>query len=186
MVLALLLTTTNVSSQPEEPAPPFVETAQAQAKRLQTSLQERLKSAVRSGGLVQAIEVCHDSAPDIAKTLSNTSGWTIGRTSLKYRNPSNKPTAQELAVLKLFEQKKATGTNIDDLEWWQETDGYRFYMKAIPTKPVCLGCHGQAISPSVDALLKELYPEDAARGYRVNTIRGAFTLKQKKPPREVE
>jgi hypothetical protein len=47
-------------------------------------------------------------------------------------------------------------------------------MKAIPTKIVCLKCHGSEIDPKIVAKLDELYPEDKAVGYKQGDIRGAF------------
>jgi hypothetical protein len=53
-------------------------------------------------------------------------------------------------------------------------------MRALPTQPLCLACHGDAasLSPAVSARLKELYPEDRAVGYTVGQIRGAMTIKR--------
>ena len=50
------------------------------------------------------------------------------------------------------------------------------YMKAIPTAELCVVCHGSDIDPYVDARIRELYPDDQARGFKPGDIRGAFTL----------
>ncbi|HSV28201.1 MAG TPA: DUF3365 domain-containing protein [Candidatus Omnitrophota bacterium] len=49
----------------------------------------------------------------------------------------------------------------------------------MPTGNVCLGCHGTEIQPEVGAKLTALYPADQARGYRLNDLRGAFTLEKR-------
>jgi hypothetical protein len=49
-------------------------------------------------------------------------------------------------------------------------------MSAIPTKKICLECHGANLAPEVAARLDALYPEDRARGFKIGDIRGAFTL----------
>jgi hypothetical protein len=54
-------------------------------------------------------------------------------------------------------------------------------MKAIPTAAQCLNCHGESISPEVDAKLKALYPNDQARGFKEGDLRGAFTLAKPVP-----
>jgi hypothetical protein len=64
---------------------------------------------------------------------------------------------------------------------WQEIadDGGRRefrFMKAITTQPLCLTCHGEAISPEVAAKLSELYPDDRATGFREGDLRGAFVV----------
>ena len=84
-------------------------------------------------------------------------------------------------MLKQFDARKAQGEPIDKLEFFAVIDDdqgqktFR-YMKAIPTAALCLGCHGEHLAPEVDAKLKELYPNDAARGFKEGDLRGAFTL----------
>jgi hypothetical protein len=39
-------------------------------------------------------------------------------------------------------------------------------------------CHGSDIDPYVDARIRELYPDDQARGFKPGDIRGAFTITQ--------
>jgi hypothetical protein len=110
----------------------------------------------------------------------------IGRTSLKLRNPANAPDNWELAVLKQFEARKEQGESADKLEFFAVIDDdqgqktFR-YMKAIPTAALCLNCHGENVPAEVDAKLKELYPNDQARGFQEGDLRGAFTLAQPVP-----
>jgi hypothetical protein len=131
-------------------------------------------------GPLKAIEVCNVAAPAIAADAS-ANGWTVGRTSLKARNPKNAPDAWEEAALKEFDAAKAKGADLKTLEKSEivEKDGVRTFrfMKAIPTAAEpCLACHGEAIKDPVKAKLAELYPADKATGYKEGDIRGAFTL----------
>ncbi|HKJ77298.1 MAG TPA: DUF3365 domain-containing protein [Gammaproteobacteria bacterium] len=143
-------------------------------------LKGELKSAMKEGGPVNAIEVCNTVAPGIAKKQSEQSGWAVGRTSLKVRNPDNAPDAWEREVLNRFEARKAEGEPAKKLMHAEvvEQDGQKRVrvMKAIPTGKVCLKCHGTDIDPKVKAKLDELYPQDKARGFNKGDIRGAFTL----------
>ena len=143
-------------------------------------LKGELKSAMKEGGPVNAIEVCNTVAPAIAKKQSEKSGWDVGRTSLKVRNPDNAPDAWEREVLNRFEARKADGEPPQKLMHAEvvEQDGQVRVMKAIPTGEVCLKCHGSNIDPKVEAKLDELYPNDKARGFSKGDIRGAFTLSQ--------
>ncbi|MFN7177274.1 MAG: DUF3365 domain-containing protein, partial [Thermaurantiacus sp.] len=52
------------------------------------------------------------------------------------------------------------------------------YMRAIPTAPQCLACHGpeEAIAPAVRAAIAERYPDDRATGFRAGELRGAFSI----------
>ncbi len=51
-------------------------------------------------------------------------------------------------------------------------------MKAIPTAPLCLTCHGANVDPSLREKIEAVYPNDAAVGYNEGDIRGAFTITQ--------
>jgi hypothetical protein len=143
------------------------------------ALVAELKWALEHGDPADAVKVCHVVAPELAKDLSDQYHWDIGRTSLKTRNPNNNPDAWERDVLNTFEKRKREGESIAGLEYYEETkDGFR-YMKAIPTKGLCLTCHGDNIPPEVQAKLDKYYPEDKATGFQVGDIRGAFTLIQR-------
>ena len=54
------------------------------------------------------------------------------------------------------------------------------YMRALPTQPLCLNCHGlpEQLTPAVKEKLKALYPDDKAIGYRPGEIRGAMTIRK--------
>ena len=149
------------------------------------ALQKQLKSAMTDGGPTAAIEVCNVAAPEIAQSESAARGWSVGRTSLKLRNPDNAPDEWELAVLRDFDARKAAGEDPGTLDHAEfvAVDGQRIfrYMKAIGTQPVCIVCHGTSIGPEVVAKLDALYPDDRARGFTVGDIRGAFTISQPVP-----
>lgn len=154
--------------------------AKALIKQFATSLQSELVSAIKSGGPVHAIGVCQEKAPAIAASLSETSDWEIGRTSLKTRNTKNAPDAWETRVLEQFESLKAAGNPVPEMAYSEvvKVDGQKVYrfMKPIPTQEVCLTCHGSDIDPKLAQAIDAAYPEDQARGYSAGDIRGAFTL----------
>ena len=167
-------------------APPEVVASREVVQKLGAALKDALQQAIQSGGPVNGITVCHDKAGQMATDLSQQSGMLAGRTSLKVRNSANAPDNWELAVLKQFEARKAQGEPVDHLEFFAVIDDdqgqktFR-YMKAIPTAALCLSCHGENIPADVDAKLKELYPNDQARGFKEGQLRGAFTLAQPVP-----
>ena len=141
------------------------------------ALKGELEGAMKAGGPVNAINTCNLKAPEIAHMVSAKKGWDVARTSLKLRNPSNAPDAWETRVLEYFDKRAAAGDDKAKMEFYQVVDGNFRYMKAIPTaeKP-CLMCHGEKVDPKVEASLKDLYPDDKARGYKAGDIRGAFTI----------
>lgn len=156
--------------------------SRAAVKSFMTQLKGELQAGMKNGGPANAISVCHTKAPHIASESSKQQGWSIGRTSLKTRNAKNNPDDWELAVLKKFEERKAAGEDLKKMEFAEivEADGKKAfrYMKAIPTGAICLNCHGETLKPEVESKLKELYPQDQARGFKEGDIRGAFTIKQ--------
>ncbi|MDJ0947594.1 MAG: DUF3365 domain-containing protein [Alphaproteobacteria bacterium] len=159
-----------------------VAASRAAVKEFATALQGQLKAALEAGGPSEAISVCNVAAPEIAASISERTGWTVGRTSHKLRNPGNAPDAWEAATLKEFRTAANTGAKLAKLERWEIVDadgGRQFrYMKAIPTGKPCLTCHGSEIDPAIVARLDALYPEDQARGFQLGELRGAFTITQ--------
>jgi len=145
-------------------------------------LKSHLQSAIIQGGPTEAITVCSEIAPDIARRFSNQTGWEIGRTALKYRNPNNAPDEWEKKGLKDFQKQRQAGKPVKKMEIHAvvEMNGstYFRYMKAIGTKGICVTCHGSSIAPKVAAAIDKRYPDDQARGFTVGDVRGAFTIIQ--------
>ncbi len=143
-------------------------------------LKGELEVAIKTGGPANAIKVCQQRAPAIAHEMSAKTGWQVGRTSLKLRNPANMPDAWELKVLNKFEERKAAGEDPAKIAYAEVVtrDGMqRFrFMKAIPTAELCLNCHGSELKPEVVTTLDKYYAADKARGFNVGDLRGAFTL----------
>lgn len=161
-------------------ADPRVEASRNAVKELQGALVTELQAAMKAGGPVNAIEVCHKRAAEIAAGISAKHGWKVGRTSLKHRNPGSAPDAWEKQVMQDFEKRKAAGEDPAKLEH-HEIVGKEFrYMKALPVPAdmPCLKCHGEQLDPAVQARLKELYPGDKATGYKTGDLRGAVTIRQ--------
>jgi hypothetical protein len=158
-----------------------VEMCRAATQKLGGALKSALQEAMGNGGPLGAITVCHDETGVITEKICEEEGLIVGRTSLKFRNPSNAPDGWEKAGLAVFEAKVAAGENHQDLEMWTtvtDADGGRTfrYLKAIGTGPLCLNCHGEELAPDLASTLGELYPGDQARGFAVGDLRGAFTV----------
>lgn len=163
----------------------------AEARQITGAFFEELKGelvkGMKAGGPVTAIGVCNSLAPAIAMKHSQNSGWDVGRTSLKLRDPANAPDEWESGVLLQFEERRAKGEGPDTLAYAEIVeeggDKYFRFMKGIVMPPKdkmpCLMCHGENIDAKTAAMLDELYPQDKARGYKAGQVRGAFTLKKK-------
>ena len=145
-------------------------------------LKAELRAGLKAGGPVKAIEVCREKAPQIARSVSAKTGWTIGRTSLKLRNPNNAPDAWEQGVLENFQLQAREGAKPGSLMFSdviQEKGKTVFrLMKGIKTGGLCLKCHGSQLSPKLKERLVDLYPYDRATGFKAGDLRGAFTLEK--------
>lgn len=181
-VLTLALACALPAFAADEPA--LLDEARKVAVSIPPKLLEVLDEEIRAGGPENAISVCREKAPQMAKAASEKTGWNIRRVSLKNRNPKAVPDAWERSVLEDFDRRAAAGEKPTGLEKGEvvTVDGQKMYryMKALPTQDLCLQCHGAAdrISPATQAKLKELYPEDKAVGYSLSEIRGAITLRK--------
>jgi len=142
----------------------LVEGAKAAAQAMGGALKAELEAALQAGGPVEALGVCQIRAPVIAAKISGEKGLKVSRTSLKVRNPNNAPKEWQAKVLNAFEARKAAGEDPANLSYAEVADHEFRFMKAIPTAPVCLACHG------------ERYPQDRATGYREGDLRGAFVV----------
>ena len=144
------------------------------------NLKNRLQIALKEGNIVAAIKICSSEAQDLT-ILNNTEKTTIKRISLKYRNPANKPNKKEELILKSFEERLQAGEGFKDLVFKQTTTNYKektlTYIKAIPTKEVCLNCHGKNINSKVLKQININYPNDKAIGFSLGEIRGAFAVR---------
>jgi hypothetical protein len=180
--LALALCAACTGAQAQDAA--WIQDARLVASQVPPKLLATLSAAIDKGGPDGAIAVCRDEAPKLAKAASEQSGWNIRRVSLRQRNPKAVPDAWERAALEDFDRRATAGESPATLEKAEllNEGGQKVqrYMRALPTQPLCLACHGDAasLSPAVSARLKELYPEDRAVGYAVGQIRGAMTIKR--------
>ncbi|MDP2103276.1 MAG: DUF3365 domain-containing protein [Methylotenera sp.] len=159
------------------------------AKKLSAEFVQKLggtlKQQLESSGTESALSVCKDVAPAMSAQYSNDKR-IVKRVSLKPRNNTIGVADEwEANQLKQFDMAVASGKPAAEIEAHavtDEKDGRWFrYMKAIPTQAMCLQCHGGTdnIQPTVQALLKQLYPNDLAVGYKVGEIRGAISFKEK-------
>ncbi len=151
------------------------------SKELGTQLKSKLVSTMQSSGPDAAIAVCNLEAINITADISDKNNLVVGRTSLKIRNPANKPDAWETKQLEWFESQLASGVDVKTLEKNEivKEKGKKIfrYMKAIPMQEPCMLCHGEVISTAIKEKINDLYPQDQATGYKVGELRGAFTIK---------
>lgn len=141
-------------------------------KKFSKTLSGNLKKAVKKGGFENGLSFCHDNANGLKEKFQKEHKVIIGRTSVKYRNPKNKPEKWQEAILKEYASSSSMNKMKPKL-----VNGYT--VAPIYMKGLCLNCHGTKVTKKLESKLKKLYPEDKARGYKVGDFRGLFYIKKK-------
>ncbi len=146
-------------------------------------LKAELYAAIEDSGVIAAIAICAERAPEISARYSSLPGWTVKRVSAKYRNPNNAPDEFETESLEILENRPANAG--DEYFNWVDENGeksFRF-LKVIKMKARCLNCHGDKDKFDNDLLtiLEEKYPDDQATGFKLDEHRGAFSVTVKWP-----
>lgn len=145
------------------------ELALSAIKELAGELKSHLQAAMKNGGPVNALKVCNEKAMPITEKVQK-EGISLGRVSLKNRNPNNQPKEWMLEYINAFHKGEIKTANIEvDI-----ANGKKGLLMPIPTGGLCLTCHGEKLAPSISAQIKKLYPEDKATGFKANDIRGFF------------
>jgi len=171
-------------------APPqaMLEEAREVAARVPEKLMSVLYEELQDKGPAGAIEVCRVKAPAMAREASERTGWEIRRASLGNRTERAAPDSWERSVLVAFDAQQAAGADTAAMERAEVvSEGGRKwvrYAKALPTRQICLQCHGTAdeLGEGVQARLRALYPNDRAVGYQSGQIRGGLFLKKPLQP----
>ena len=149
----------------------------------QKVLGSTLKSKIQNKGIEAALTFCNLNAYPIVDSLSRLYSAEIKRVSLKNRNPGNFPDSIESIILEAYQYSVDNGDPVT--ENIQNIDNISLlYTRPIQIgDPMCLQCHGKAgedIQKDTEKLLKELYPEDKARGYSITELRGMWSIRSEK------
>jgi hypothetical protein len=150
-----------------------VESDTAQSKALAAKdalfarLSGRLTEVMKAEGPAATIEVCSREAAEIAESVGEEHGLTIGRTSTKLRNPQNGPPewVKPLIVEPLAEP-----------QFVELSNGHTGALLPIKLQAKCITCHGpsETITDDVKTQLAKLYPDDQATGFKEGDLRGWF------------
>ena len=145
------------------------------------ALKSHMKQNMKAGGPVQAAGFCLEKASGIAKKVNAEypKGVSVKRVSTKYRNPANKPTADEAKVLEQIQSDVDTNKTVPKMIVKEVSkNSYKVYKPIFMSKGICLSCHGdaQTRNPEAYKLIKAKYPNDKAIGYKKGDFRGAFVV----------
>ena len=148
------------------------------SKSTGTALSGTLTNKMKSGGMVEAVEFCNSAALPLTQQMSDKYEATIKRTSLKIRNPLNKPSESEIVILNKFQADIDMGIPLESLVQLDQK-GVPSYYAPILLEKKCLICHGtlnQELSKSADSIIKSHYPNDMATGFKEGDLRGIWSI----------
>jgi hypothetical protein len=166
-------------------APDDAEVAAARARasdaaaKLMGALFSELQAALAQGPPEQAIDVCANRAPAIARRIAEETGLSVRRTSLRTRNTANAPDDWERAWLE--RASAGTAPALDDAEVVRRDGGGHElrYLRVVRLAEMCTTCHGapDRIPPAVKEAIARRYPDDRATGFAPGDLRGAVSVR---------
>jgi hypothetical protein len=143
-------------------------------------LKGNLVAAMQDGGPVNAMQFCNMEAMTLTDVYSVKYNTVVKRVSDKNRNPENAAREKELAVLDDFKKMLDAGEPLSP-KVVIDSEGKKNYYAPIFTGGVCLTCHGNPknMQPELVSAIDSLYPNDKAKGYAVDELRGIWSVKFK-------
>jgi hypothetical protein len=178
---ALLLANPYQSS--EEDVASVIETGNKASMKLIKALGGELQKHMKSEGPAGAVRYCAENAFPLTRNIDDElgEGISIKRVSLKERNPSNTPEADERAVLESLQTLNETHVDLPPHVLERvDAETYKFYKPLVINKPVCLKCHGTVENQELADYIKKMYPGDKATGYKLGDLRGVIVVTIKK------
>jgi len=154
--------------------------SEKKAEMYLADLKSELGKALKSGGHLAAIKICHDEAPEVALKHANT-GWQVYRATNRSRNKNNQADSLQADI---FDRFLTYEDPPNFIYIWKDSTYYHF--KPIIMSELCLSCHGDPgeMQPEIMAKIAEFYPEDSAFGYKVGELRGMFVVEVAWPLRK--
>ncbi len=149
------------------------------SSKAQKALSGQLMKAMSEGGPTHAVQFCNTAAFPILDTLNVDFQVKIRRTSLRERNPVDRPTKKENKILMDFEERSQNGEELSSTVSMIGEDEILFAKPIMLNNPICLNCHGNIctdIQEETYNLISELYPEDRAIDYEIGDIRGMWSI----------
>lgn len=171
--------------QPASGSPPteFAERVRQQGQKIVAhafgTLSSNLLSAINRGGVSNALEFCSVEALPLTASIADTNFISLRRRSHKARNPSNQADPADRLVLDQFQTALAAGKAPASIVQTNAGGGATYFAPIVINNPVCLNCHGrpgQEIQPEHQALLRRLYPQDQATGFKFGDLRGLWRV----------
>lgn len=160
---------------------PYGERGLKYALTTKAVLGKNLMGTIQKKGTLEALEFCNVRAYPLTDSMAMVHNASIKRVSDKPRNQKNIANQEELQYIETFKKLIAENKEVSPIVQEMDDDVHVYY--PIVTNTMCLQCHGKPetnIKPEILKLLSLLYPEDKAKGYSENQVRGIWNVSFKK------
>ncbi len=163
---------------------------EAAIDRLAISLMNEVKTTLNGMTPEEAFDMCHlKGLPSSGPPIRSMPRITAVRfTSLKLRQSDNAPDAADKVALEYINERINAGDTppkvlVQKVESPDSSPVWRVY-KPIGLTSNCLACHGdrEDMSPKLRKLLKSVYPDDQATGYKARDWRGVIRVNVSETP----
>ncbi len=130
------------------------------------------------GGTVKAFQYCSTRAMLVTDSIANVEGVQIKRLAKKNRNPENAMNDEESLIFKQY-IIEYLGKKPLEPKLSINQEGHPVYYKPIYVYKSCLKCHGsfdEDISPEIQKMIAEKYPDDKAVDFKKKQPRGMIAI----------
>jgi len=165
--------------QPVRTADEARERGQAIAKEAFGILSGNLGRAITENGVNNALHFCSVHAAGLAGGVAQTNHVELKRVSHRARNPENRADVEELALLESFGTILKSSASVTPEVRTNAAGRLVFYAPITLNNPVCLKCHGEPereVAVDTMTLIRKLYPEDQATGFKFGELRGMWRI----------
>lgn len=155
-----------------------VEEGKQLTQRTAGVLSSNLLAALTRGGPTNAIQFCSTRALPLT-VAAGTNGILVRRVSHRPRNPVNRASSNDLAVIQQFQAKLRPGAGLPPVLVTNAPGQVTFYAPIVLNTPLCLQCHGtpeKEVAAQTGEVLHRLYPQDEALNFKLGELRGAWRV----------
>lgn len=168
-----------VPAPPAVPDPRLLDRGREIAARTFSTLSSNLTAAIARGGAASALEFCSVNVSPLTAAIAGPGGVEIRRVTHRPRNPANRANPTELDLLRNYQHGLTAGRTNPPTLISQTSGRVTYYAPILLNHPLCLQCHGEPgreIAADTLAAIDRLYPQDQARGFRLNELRGMWAI----------
>ena len=145
------------------------------------ALKGRLQSAIREGGIENAIKFCSVEAMPLTDSLAEAHEVSLARVSHKNRNPANAADSFEQNLINRYQMAIRNEKELKP-KLVNKEDQTVYYHPIRIKNGLCLNCHGKrgkTLTESNYQLLRKRYPKGSAIGFEIGDLRGLWKVQFK-------